>query len=87
MRGRDVAGRVEAVGTAVTRFRPGDEVYAEIDSGSFAECASVPEGVLALKPSNLTFTSGQQYDLILDLIGNHSLTKCWHALTPTAVTV
>jgi len=55
VRGRDVAGQVEAVGTGVTRFRPGDEVYAEVDAGSFAEYTSVPEDLLALKPANLTF--------------------------------
>ncbi|GAA2376685.1 NAD(P)-dependent alcohol dehydrogenase [Nonomuraea africana] len=55
VRGRDVAGQVEAVGAKVTRFRPGDEVYAETDAGSFAEYTRVPEGLLALKPANLTF--------------------------------
>ena len=55
VRGRDLAGRVEAVGTAVTRFRPGDDVYAETATGSFAEYACVPEHLLALKPTNLNF--------------------------------
>src|SRR5512133_4008764 len=37
IRGRDLAGRVEAVGAAVTRlFHPGDDVYAETTTGSFA---------------------------------------------------
>jgi NADPH:quinone reductase-like Zn-dependent oxidoreductase len=53
--GADVAGTVEAVGREVTRFRPGDEVYGEIDGGAFAEYAAVPAGVLGPKPSNLTF--------------------------------
>jgi NADPH:quinone reductase-like Zn-dependent oxidoreductase len=53
--GSDMAGQVEAVGKDVTRFRPGDEVYAEVDSGGFAEYVSVREGVLGLKPANLTF--------------------------------
>jgi NADPH:quinone reductase-like Zn-dependent oxidoreductase len=53
--GSDVAGQVEAVGRAVTRFRPGDEVYANVLEGAFAEYASVPEDVLAAKPANLTF--------------------------------
>jgi NADPH:quinone reductase-like Zn-dependent oxidoreductase len=55
VRGRDLAGRVEAVGAAVTRFRPGDEVYAETTTGSFAELARVPERLLAPKPATLTF--------------------------------
>lgn len=55
VRGRDLAGRVEAVGAAVTRFRPGDDVYAETPTGSFAELACVPERLLARKPTNLTF--------------------------------
>ena len=53
--GRDIAGEVEAVGKDVTRFRPGDEVFANVDSGGFAEYASVPEGFLVAKPVNLTF--------------------------------
>ena len=55
IRGRDLAGRVEAVGAAVTRFRPGDDVYAETTTGSFAEFACVPDHLLALKPANLSF--------------------------------
>jgi len=55
VRGRDAAGYVEAVGKSVTRFRPGDEVYAEVDTGSFAEFTCVPEDVVGLKPANLTF--------------------------------
>jgi NADPH:quinone reductase-like Zn-dependent oxidoreductase len=52
--GFDVAGRVEAVGSKVTRLQPGDEVFGWCD-GSFAEYASVPEGQLAPKPTNLSF--------------------------------
>src|SRR3954471_12937249 len=55
VRRRDLAGRVEAVGAAVTRFHPGDDVYAETTTGSFAEYACVPEHLLARKPTNLTF--------------------------------
>lgn len=55
IRGRDLAGVVVAVGDEVTRFRPGDEVYAETPRGSFAELALVPERLLAPKPANLTF--------------------------------
>jgi NADPH:quinone reductase-like Zn-dependent oxidoreductase len=53
--GSDIAGQVEGVGKAVTRFRPGDEVYAFVWSGAFAEHAAVPGAVLGLKPANLTF--------------------------------
>jgi NADPH:quinone reductase-like Zn-dependent oxidoreductase len=52
--GLDVAGTVEAVGSAVTRFSPGDEVFG-ISRGSFAEYAAVLEDKLARKPANLTF--------------------------------
>jgi NADPH:quinone reductase-like Zn-dependent oxidoreductase len=54
VRGRDVAGVVEAVGKNVTRFKPGDEVFGTAD-GSFAEYASAPQDRLAPKPTNLTF--------------------------------
>ena len=52
--GLDVAGLVVAVGSDVTRFRPGDEVFG-IGKGSFAEFAAAREDKLALKPSNLSF--------------------------------
>lgn len=52
--GWDMAGRVEAVGEAVTRFQAGDEVFA-VCEGAFAEYVSVGEEKLALKPANLTF--------------------------------
>jgi NADPH:quinone reductase-like Zn-dependent oxidoreductase len=49
-----VAGRVEAIGKDVTRFRPGDEVMGT-GEGSFAEYARAREDKLAPKPANLTF--------------------------------
>jgi NADPH:quinone reductase-like Zn-dependent oxidoreductase len=52
--GLDVAGTVVAVGSAVTRFSTGDEVFG-ISRGSFAEYAAVREGKLSRKPTNLTF--------------------------------
>ena len=54
VRGRDVAGEVVAVGAAVSDFRPGDRVYAEIDSGSFAEYAAVPADRAWRTPGNVT---------------------------------
>jgi len=52
--GLDCAGVVEAVGAAVTRFRPGDEVYGEC-RGSCAEFAIAKESRLAPRPSILSF--------------------------------
>jgi NADPH:quinone reductase-like Zn-dependent oxidoreductase len=52
--GTDIAGTVEAVGSGVTRFKAGDEVFGWT-SGAFAEYASAPEGNLAPKPARLTF--------------------------------
>ena len=54
VRGRDVAGRVEAVGSAVQGFRPGDEVLGVVE-GSFAELAVGRSDKLVLKPARLTF--------------------------------
>jgi len=52
--GFDVAGQVEAVGSNVQRFRPGDEVFGTCD-GACAEYVSTGQDKLALKPANLTF--------------------------------
>jgi NADPH:quinone reductase-like Zn-dependent oxidoreductase len=52
--GMDLAGRVEAVGAGVTRFRPGDAVFGSAE-GSYAEYARTAEDNLALKPANLGF--------------------------------
>ena len=54
VRGREVAGRVEAVGSNVTTLRPGDDVFG-IAEGSFAEYARAEARKLAPKPTNLTF--------------------------------
>ncbi len=54
VRGTDVAGTIEAVGSGVTRFKTGDEVFGWAD-GSYADFAAAPEGKLALKPTNLSF--------------------------------
>jgi NADPH:quinone reductase-like Zn-dependent oxidoreductase len=55
IRGWDVAGTVEAVGSAVTEFRPGDEVLGESQRGSLAELAAAPADTLVRKPSRLSF--------------------------------
>src|SRR2546422_2433190 len=56
--GRDVAGRVEAVGSNVTQFQVGDDVFGCIpinELGSFAEYVCAHEDALALKPAKMTF--------------------------------
>jgi NADPH:quinone reductase-like Zn-dependent oxidoreductase len=56
--GGDIAGSVEAVGGAVTQFKPGYEVFGETDAcgyGAYAEYICVPENALVLKPANLTY--------------------------------
>jgi NADPH:quinone reductase-like Zn-dependent oxidoreductase len=54
VRGREVAGVVEAVGAGVTRLKAGDEVFGTSE-GSFAEYVCAQEGRLAAKPRNLSF--------------------------------
>jgi NADPH:quinone reductase-like Zn-dependent oxidoreductase len=54
VRGRDVAGTVQAVGSAVTGFQPGDEVMG-IAEGSFAELAIIEPDKLVPKPTGLSF--------------------------------
>lgn len=54
VRGLDVAGVVEAVGSKVTRFRAGDEVFGNCD-GAFAEFARAKAEVLIHKPAGLSF--------------------------------
>ena len=56
--GIDVAGVVEAVGPEVTRFKPGDEVFADLfgnDGGTFAEYVSAPEKKFESVPAGMSF--------------------------------
>jgi NADPH:quinone reductase-like Zn-dependent oxidoreductase len=54
MLGYDVAGRIEAVGTQVTEFRPGQEVFGTC-RGSFAEYAVARPDRLVVKPESVGF--------------------------------
>ncbi len=55
--GADIAGQVEAVGSKVKKFKPGDEVYglSAGNLGGFAEYTCAAENSLALKPANVSF--------------------------------
>jgi NADPH:quinone reductase-like Zn-dependent oxidoreductase len=54
--GQELAGEVEAIGQAVTRFRPGDQVYGIGAFGAHAVYKCMPEdGALALKPVNMSY--------------------------------
>lgn len=56
--GSDLAGVVVEVGNRVTRFKPGDAIFASIfdlNRGALAEYAVVPESAAARKPENLDF--------------------------------
>jgi NADPH:quinone reductase-like Zn-dependent oxidoreductase len=53
--GADFAGRIEAVGSQVTKFKPGDEVFGA-RSGAFGEYVTVRDSrAVVLKPANVTF--------------------------------
>jgi len=57
--GADGAGIVEAVGQSVTKFKPGDEVFALFGGRSkgaaFQEVATVSEASVSLKPKGVSF--------------------------------
>ena len=65
--GHDVAGVVTQVGSKVSRFKPGDQVYARPSNyriGAFAEYISIDEKDLALKPSNISMEEAASIPLV-----------------------
>ena len=77
--GNDLAGVVVTVGSKVTRFKPGDEVYArppQARIGTFAERIAVDENAIALKPSNTSMAQAASLPLV-------ALTA-WQVLVDTA---
>jgi NADPH:quinone reductase-like Zn-dependent oxidoreductase len=65
--GSDLAGVVTEVGSSVTRFKPGDAVFANIfdlGTGAIAEFAVVPERLAALKPANLDFVQAASIPMV-----------------------
>lgn len=65
--GSDLAGVVKEVGSRVTRFKPGDAVFAslfDLGTGSLAEFAVVPEHAAAPKPANLSFVQAASVPMV-----------------------
>ena len=65
--GSDLAGVVVEVGSRVTRFKPGDAVFASIfdlGTGALAEFAVVPENAAALKPASLDFVQAASIPMV-----------------------
>ena len=53
--GADIAGTVEAVGSNVTQFKVGDEVFGDIGYGGYAEYVCSRESKIAIKPASVSF--------------------------------
>ncbi len=53
--GADVAGTIVSVGPDVTRFKPGDEVFGEVEGGGCAQFILAKESALVLKPEDVSF--------------------------------
>src|SRR6059058_6405616 len=65
--GSDLAGVVLEVGNRVTRFKPGDAVFAsvfDLGTGALAEFAVVPEKAAAPKPANLDFVQAASIPMV-----------------------
>jgi NADPH:quinone reductase-like Zn-dependent oxidoreductase len=65
--GSDVAGVVVEIGLKVTRFKPGDAVFAsvfDLGTGTLAEFVTVPEHAAALKPANLDFVQAASIPMV-----------------------
>jgi len=77
--GYDIAGIVEKTGPKITKFKPGDAVYAYIglrDGGGYAEFAVATEEETSLKPKALTFEQSAAVPLVA--------MTAWQALIDTA---
>ncbi len=73
--GKDIAGVVEKAGSKITRFKPGDAVYAFLSSkeqGGYAQFATAEENEAALKPKSISFEEAAAVPL--------AATTAWQAL-------
>jgi NADPH:quinone reductase-like Zn-dependent oxidoreductase len=78
--GSDLAGVVVEVGSHVTRFKPGDAIFASIfdlGNGALAEFAVVPESAAALKPENLDFVQAASIPMVA-LTSWQAFKECMH---------
>jgi NADPH:quinone reductase-like Zn-dependent oxidoreductase len=55
--GADIAGVVEAVGSNVKQFKPGDAVFGDVSAGAFAEFVCAKEKYVAIKPASVSFVA------------------------------
>ncbi|QWG45882.1 NADP-dependent oxidoreductase [Bacillus mycoides] len=65
--GNDFSGVIVKIGTKVTQFKVGDEIYARPRKdkiGTFAEYIAIHEDDIALKPKNLTFEEAASIPLV-----------------------
>ena len=65
--GYDVSGAIAAIGSSVTSFKKGDEVYARLpeeNRGSISEFAVTQDAYIALKPRSLTFVEAASLPLV-----------------------
>jgi NADPH:quinone reductase-like Zn-dependent oxidoreductase len=77
--GYDIAGIVEKAGAKITKFKPGDAVYAYLPvsrGGGYAEFAIAKDGEMSLKPKNIDFEKAAAVPL--------AATTAWQALIETA---
>ena len=63
--GWDAAGVVSKVGSDVTKFKEGDEVFARpaMENGTYAEYVAVDENLVALKPENVSYNDAASVPL------------------------
>jgi NADPH2:quinone reductase len=62
--GVEASGLVRACGPGVTRFTPGDRVFALMSWGAYAEAATAPERQVHALPSGLSFDEGAAFGLV-----------------------